>query len=49
MAKQVTIKSNEVPDGWSEESADFINRVITFNFSLFFNKFSAYKENLLTD
>jgi serine/threonine protein kinase len=27
MAKQVQIKRNEIPDGWSTEAADFINRV----------------------
>jgi len=28
LAKQVQIKRNEVPDGWSLEAADFINRLI---------------------
>jgi len=28
LAKQVQIKKNEIPDGWSIESADFINRMI---------------------
>jgi hypothetical protein len=28
MAKQVQIKRNEIPEGWSTEAADFINRVI---------------------
>lgn len=27
MAKQVHVKTGEIPDGWSEEAADFINRV----------------------
>jgi hypothetical protein len=27
MAKQVQIKGNEIPPGWSIEAADFINRV----------------------
>jgi hypothetical protein len=27
LAKQVQIKRNEIPEGWSLESADFINRV----------------------
>jgi serine/threonine protein kinase len=27
MAKQVQIKRNEIPEGWSTEAADFINRV----------------------
>lgn len=27
MAKQVQVKPTEIPEGWSEESADFINRV----------------------
>ncbi|CAD8049301.1 unnamed protein product [Paramecium primaurelia] len=26
LAKQVLVKLNQIPDGWSEESADFINR-----------------------
>ncbi|CAD8055876.1 unnamed protein product [Paramecium sonneborni] len=28
MAKQVLIKMNQVPEGWSEEAADFINRTL---------------------
>lgn len=28
LAKQVQIKKNEIPDGWSMEAADFINRMI---------------------
>ncbi len=27
LAKQVQIKNNEIPQGWSTESADFINKV----------------------
>jgi hypothetical protein len=27
LAKQVQIKRSEIPDGWSLEAADFINRV----------------------
>jgi len=27
MAKQVQIKKNEIPEGWSIEAADLINRV----------------------
>jgi hypothetical protein len=27
MAKQVQVKPGEVPDGWSDEAADFMNRV----------------------
>jgi hypothetical protein len=27
MAKQVQIKRGEIPQGWSTEAADFINRV----------------------
>jgi hypothetical protein len=27
MAKQVQIRKNEIPDGWSIEAADIINRV----------------------
>jgi serine/threonine protein kinase len=35
LAKQVQIKKSDVPDGWSVEAADFINRVsfLTFNIS----------------
>jgi len=32
MAKQVQIRKNEIPDGWSIEAADIINRVIKINF-----------------
>jgi len=28
MSKQVLIKKNEVPEGWSYEAADLINRVL---------------------
>ncbi|CAD8141420.1 unnamed protein product [Paramecium octaurelia] len=28
LAKQVLVKLNQLPDGWSEESADFINRAL---------------------
>lgn len=28
MAKQVQIKRNEIPEGWSTEAADFINRLL---------------------
>mgnify|MGYP000929521800 FL=1 len=27
MARQVQIKKNEIPEGWSLEAADFINKV----------------------
>lgn len=27
MSRQVGVKISEIPEGWSEESADFINRV----------------------
>jgi hypothetical protein len=30
MAKQVQVKKHEIPEGWSVEAADFINRVNTF-------------------
>lgn len=30
LAKQVQIKKNEIPEGWSIEAGDFINRVINF-------------------
>jgi hypothetical protein len=28
MSKQIQVKKNEIPDGWSVEGADFINKVI---------------------
>lgn len=28
LAKQAQIKPSEIPDGWSFEAADFINRLI---------------------
>lgn len=28
MAKQVQIKLNEIPDDWSQDAADLINKVI---------------------
>jgi hypothetical protein len=28
MGKQVTVKKNEIPEGWSVEAADFVNRVM---------------------
>lgn len=31
LAKQVQIQFNNIPDGWSEASVDFINRVICIN------------------
>ena len=30
LAKKVQIKKNEIPEGWSLEAADFINRVKNF-------------------
>lgn len=35
MAKQVSIKQNEIPEGWTEEAADFINKVNFINFNQF--------------
>jgi serine/threonine kinase 32 len=29
LARQAHIKRNEIPDGWTLEAADFINKVIT--------------------
>ena len=34
MARQVQIKRNEIPDGWSLEGADFINKVNWFSIML---------------
>ena len=28
MAKQVQIKLDEIPDGWSQDAADLINKVL---------------------
>jgi hypothetical protein len=28
MSKQVQVKKNEIPEGWSVEAADFVNRVV---------------------
>ncbi len=41
MAKQVQIKLDEVPDGWSQDAADLINKVfslIKYNWEFNFNK-----------
>jgi hypothetical protein len=41
MSRQASIKKHEIPEGWSPEAADFINKVklkLTYNFSY-------YKEN----
>ena len=43
MSKQIQVKKNEVPEGWSIEGADFVNRVMKYN------KFSFYKENPVKD
>jgi hypothetical protein len=32
LAKQVQIKKQEIPDGWSLEAVDFINRVQLYLF-----------------
>ena len=32
LSKQIQIKRNEIPRGWSIEAADFINKVIQFKF-----------------
>ena len=44
MAKQVQIKLNEIPEGWSTDAADLINKVIYINLN-----FSYFKENLVTE
>jgi hypothetical protein len=31
MAKQVQIKTEDIPDDWSQDSADLINKVKLFN------------------
>ena len=42
LAKDVNIKINDVPEGWSIEAADFLNKV----FSLFF-LFFVFGNNLI--
>jgi hypothetical protein len=42
MARQAGVKLNEVPEGWSQEAADFINKV---KYSIY--SYSVYKGNLL--
>jgi hypothetical protein len=47
MSKQVQLKKHEIPEGWSVEAADFINRVnISSKITLFY---SFYKENRQID
>ena len=49
MAKQVQIRKNEIPDGWSIEAADIINRVNyqwIYNFKK--NKIKNWKMDLIT-
>ena len=48
LARQVHIKRYEIPDGWSLESADFINKVTLFWFC-FKMSLSYCKGSLLTD
>lgn len=55
LAKQVQIKKSDIPEGWSIEAADFINRVILF-IIIIINIYlillllkSYYKENLKID
>jgi hypothetical protein len=45
MAKQVQIRQNEIPEGWSAEAADFANKVIIKK-NLYL---SYYKESLQID
>jgi hypothetical protein len=40
MAKQVQIKKNEIPEGWSIEAADFVNKVIVYLMTAFTKKTS---------
>ena len=37
MAKQVQVKKQEIPDGWSTEAADFVNRVLIYLVILYFS------------
>ena len=46
LAKQVQIKRFEIPEGWSLESADFINKVIKSCSKV---SFSVSKESLQTE
>jgi hypothetical protein len=47
MAKQVQVKISEIPDGWSEEAADFTNRV-SFNFLLILPIIASTKKTSAT-
>jgi len=31
LAKDINVKINDVPEGWSIEAADFINKVMSMN------------------
>lgn len=44
MSKQVQVKKNEIPEGWSVDSADFVNRVFNIILSI-----SFFKENQQID
>ncbi len=44
MAKRVQIRKHEIPDGWSLEAADFINRVKKYEFSLLKKKLIKLKK-----
>jgi len=38
MSKQVQVKKDEIPEGWSIEGADFINRVVIYIYKSFYNE-----------
>ena len=40
MAKQVIVKTNEIPEDWTSDSADFINRVFIYLYLVFTKKTS---------
>lgn len=44
LSKQVQIKRNEIPRGWSLEAADFINKVCIL-INILFNVYRQSKEN----
>lgn len=50
MAKQVQVKPNEIPENWSEEAADFVNKVNCYLlYIIYFIPCSAYRGSLRID
>ena len=46
LAKQVQIKRNEIPEGWSLEATDFINKVIFSIKTIIIFRNSLFRESL---